>query len=822
MTQPEFFKNEQAEMALGYVQFTDTNLFLTGKAGTGKTTFLKKLKESSLKRMIVVAPTGVAAINAGGVTIHSFFSLPFVPFIPKEARFDNQSATSQQRLSKVKIGIIRNLDLLVIDEISMVRADILDAIDEVLRRYKDRTKPFGGVQLLMIGDLQQLPPVVPDADAEVLGKYYDTFFFYGSRALQRTRFVTVELQHIYRQTDRRFIDLLNAVRENRLTGDLKELLIQRTIPGYNSDDHIVLTTHNSQSQRINDNRLKELRSPSYFFKAKVTGEFPESAYPTDFELELKEGARVMFLKNDPSPEKLFFNGKIGVLTSVDKETVSVRCEGDTSDITVKPMAWENMQYSVDEKTQEIVENVIGTFEQFPLKLAWAITIHKSQGLTFDRVVIDAQAAFAHGQIYVALSRCRTLEGLVLSTPVRSSGIISNADILRFEQEQREAAPTRDSLLNARAGYLHGMVRELFDFDDIQKRLNDLRNRLQESEQVVSGNIHAVAKEVQDSLVTEIEEINSKFGVQLQNLLVAEPEMPVDGILQERVAKASQFFGEKLNDLIRKRVEMINFETDNKTVGKGIQDSLTRFSEAVVLKSECLAACSDGFDIKHYLAAKSKTLPVDRKIAAVEQERKDVVLHPHADLARRLKAWRAAKAVEIDAEPYDVLRQKSIDHILELMPTDNRRLKTVKGLGAKRIREFGPELLEIITEYAAEAGLIIGGVGSSPQKNETTFGVTLRMFRSGMTPADIARERGVSLQTIVRHLCRHIAGGEIDVSTLVDLEKYKRCRDYFLSAGTRSLKTAFEAMNGEVDYATINYVLSSLTDSDSQTAGNVDE
>ena len=403
-------QNPQLELAINFVQFTNKNLFLTGKAGTGKTTFLHNLKKSSLKRMAVVAPTGVAAINAGGVTIHSFFQLPFVPYVP-----GSNGAQQQRRFQRDKINLIKSLDLLVIDEISMVRADTLDNIDEVLRRLRNPAKPFGGVQLLMIGDLHQLSPVVKDEDWKILKEHYSSLYFFNSKALHKTSHVTIELKHIYRQSDSFFIDLLNRVRENRIDADVLASLNQRYIHNFKPADdegYITLTTHNATAQEINENKLAEIKLKSQRFKATIEGEFPEFAYPTALDLEVKIGAQVMFIKNDPSREKLFYNGKIGNVTRIDNQVIYVKCSSDSMEIAVEPLEWNNISYELNAETKEVTENIIGRFIQHPLKLAWAITIHKSQGLTFEKAIIDANAAFAHGQVYVALSRCKSFEGLV--------------------------------------------------------------------------------------------------------------------------------------------------------------------------------------------------------------------------------------------------------------------------------------------------------------------------------------------------------------------------------------------------------------------------
>ena len=476
--------NKQLELAFNFVQYTGQNIFLTGKAGTGKTTFLKSLKERSPKRMIVVAPTGVAAINAGGVTIHSFFQLSFAPQIGLE-----NEQTRQMRFSKEKINIIRSLDLLVIDEISMVRADILDAIDKVMRRFKNGRKPFGGAQLLMIGDLQQLSPVVKRDEWDLLKTHYETAYFFSSKALKEIPYVSIELTHVFRQQDDKFISILNKVRDNILDKKAQDELNQRYDPGFipgDEDGYITLCTHNIQAHRMNDSKLKELPSKERIFTAHVEGNFPEYSFPTDYELRLKIGAQVMFVKNDPDPEKRFFNGKIGQVTSIEDDVVFVQCPGEEEEIEVTSLLWENVKYTIDKETSEIKEELEGSFSQIPLKLAWAITIHKSQGLTFERAIIDAEASFAHGQVYVALSRCKTLEGLVLKTPIRGHSIISDETVGGFIQQVEENQPGETELNNAKLAFQREQLVELFRFYRMSYLINSITKTIEENRGSFTG------------------------------------------------------------------------------------------------------------------------------------------------------------------------------------------------------------------------------------------------------------------------------------------------------------------------------------------------
>ena len=408
--------NFELDVARFIVEKTDMSLFLTGKAGTGKTTFLREVVHYTKKKCIVLAPTGIAAVNAGAMTIHSFFQFGLGPFVQGVIE-----PKSDFRINKSKLELIRHLQLLIIDEVSMVRADLMDHIDVELRRIRRNSKPFGGVQLLMIGDLQQLPPIAHGGEDELLRQYYKTLYFFSSAALKSMKYSCIELKNVYRQTDRHFIDILNHARDCTLTSQDISDLNARYIPGFSpkpEDGYIRLMTHNRQVDYVNETELEKLDSKPYTFVAAVTGTFPEESYPTADSLTLKKGAQVMFIKNDP--ERRFINGTLGEVKSIDKNSIAVRLAESGMVIDVEPMEWQNIRYQFDEESKEISSKQIGRFKQYPLKAAWAITVHKSQGLTFDKAIIDVHAAFSPGQAYVALSRCRTLDGLVLSSPVSAS------------------------------------------------------------------------------------------------------------------------------------------------------------------------------------------------------------------------------------------------------------------------------------------------------------------------------------------------------------------------------------------------------------------
>jgi hypothetical protein len=690
--------NSQLELVNNYVQYTGQHIFLTGKAGTGKTTFLHNLREHPLKRMVVVAPTGVAAINARGVTIHSFFQLPFGPLIGID-----RMKKEQMQFGKEKINIIRSLDLLVIDEISMVRADLLDAIDSVLRRIRRNNKPFGGVQLLMIGDLQQLSPVVKEDERTLLQEHYDTPYFFSSKALRETSFVSIELTQVFRQQDDRFISILNQVRENRLDQSALERLNQRYFPNFQpneSEGYVTLCTHNAQAKRINENKLVSLNGDEYRFEAKVEGNFPEYSYPTEFELIVKEEAQVMFVKNDTSPEKLFYNGKIGRITHIEEDTIFVLCPGEEDEIAVSQMMWENVKYSLKADTDEIVEISEGSFIQYPLRLAWAITIHKSQGLTFERAIIDAQASFAHGQVYVALSRCKTLEGMVLSTPIKYHSIINDHTVKGFTEHIEHNQPGETQLHSARIAYQHELLTDLF-------RFASFRNRILYIEKIINENKGSILNPTQDlfrrmfpALQAEIWNVADKFQLQIQQLLPQQPDVEQNAALQIRIGKAAAYFSEKIQTIILDVLSKADLDMDNKAVKKQLNEAVSRFESDARIRRESLIACLDGFCLRDLLQAKAvaainKTKP--------KETNKPVVIYneniPHQALFNQLRSWRMEKATELGVPAFGVFSQKALYEMVHYLPTDQKSILKINGIGQKKMTQFGAEIIEIIRAYS---------------------------------------------------------------------------------------------------------------------------
>lgn len=696
--------NPQIELAFDFLQYTGTNVFLTGKAGTGKTTFLRELKRRSPKRMIVVAPTGVAAINAGGVTIHSFFQLPFGPYVPGNAEeTSGNEKRYTNKFSREKINIIRSLDLLVIDEISMVRADLLDAVSDVLCRYKDRSRPFGGVQLLMIGDLQQLAPVVKDDEWALLKERYASPFFFCSLALQEVPYVGIELTQVYRQTDAAFLDLLNKVRDNRADQATLQALNKRYIPGFRPDDtegYITLTTHNYQAQQINREKLEELDGKAYSYDAEIVDEFPEYSFPTDQHLVLKKGAQVMFVKNDASPEKRYYNGKIGRISAISADHILVRCGEEKEAITVAKEEWTNTKYTIDAETQEISETVEGVFRQYPLKTAWAITIHKSQGLTFERAIVDAGAAFTHGQVYVALSRCKTLEGLVLSSPLRTGALICDQAVRQFTEGIEQSQPGHEQLADAKKAYYLQLLKELFDYNGVLRRMQYMSRILNEHLWRLYPELTERYRVVREFCHNELKEVGERFQMQLERLVSGCSDPEQDGQVRERVTKGVAYFREHTGR-VSVLVQETHPEVDNKEVRKSLDEALKRLQQEVEVKVATLdAAVAGGFTVMGHLQAKAKAMiekpkAKTRKVSDKVEVPEDIV---HPDLYQILRQWRKEEAASMNLPVYTVLHQKALLGIANTLPTDGRQLLTIPGIGKKVVERYGAKLLEIVNDY----------------------------------------------------------------------------------------------------------------------------
>lgn len=720
--------NIELNTAWEFVEKTGKSVFLTGKAGTGKTTFLKRVVEESKKRVVVVAPTGIAAINAGGVTIHSFFQLPLHPFIP------GMKIESKFAFSKEKRSIIKTIDILIIDEISMVRSDLLDAIDSVLRRFRNRHKPFGGVQLLMIGDLQQLSPVVTDEDVQFLSQYYPSPYFFGSHALARTDYVTIELKEVYRQQDAVFISMLNAVRGGRPSIEVIRALNSRYCPGFvppPDEGYIRLTTHNHIADEYNSRQLSLIDDQVHSFEAEVSGNFPESSYPVDFLLELKAGAQVMFVKNDPSSDKRYYNGKIGIVTDFYEEYIMVQCPGEDEKIAVEPLEWENSRYVINEQTQEMESEVIGIFRQYPLRLAWAITIHKSQGLTFDKAIIDAASAFASGQVYVALSRCRTLEGMVLATPLRQDAVITDLRVEDYIEGQEVAAVRSLSRLDSiKEEYYKELLGELFDFNELaslQKRM------LGVCKDFPSGSVVGLAQKHND-ILNDLGEMVVPVGIKWQKIIAQKPfEEIVSSEFRLRIRNGCSYFLEQIN---------------------------TAYGDFL------------------------------EKTADIKAENKELLKrygNIWNDLDFELKVIRnLLKAMSVqDFTTDDYLRERQIA-VYEASDFVPKQLKTPKKTG--RTSEKKPV----------------------KEKKEDTKVTTFKLYKQGHSIKEIAKERDLNQQTIVRHLAHYVAKGMLAVEEFVPEAKADAIREAVESLGSpKGLAAIKEACPEGVTYQDIVLVIAGM-------------
>ena len=802
------------------VLHTDAHIFLTGKAGTGKTTFLKSLPMKTHKRMVVVAPTGVAAINAGGQTIHSFFQLPFGPQIPEGAHIplqhrQKEQAAQYQKIRGSKLKIMRTLDLLIIDEISMVRADVLDAVDAVLRRARRSSRPFGGVQVLMIGDVHQLAPVAKPEEWEILAPYYKTVYFFGSHVLQKTEYLCVELDHIYRQHDTDFITLLNKVRNNKMDADCIRLLNSRYIPDFKPvDGYITLTTHNAQADEINESRLRSLKSKSLYFKAEIKGTFPQHLYPTKEDLELKIGAQVMFVKNDPNPEKAYYNGKIGQLTDYNRDTNEVEVTCGNERIQVSPVAWQNMDYTLNEENQQIEEKEIGSFTQIPLRLAWAVTIHKSQGLTFDKLIVDAQQAFAHGQVYVALSRCTSLEGLVLKTRIASNALINDGLVDFFVEQMPEKEPSQEKVDMLRKEYELTTLQELVDFQGIFRSIGRLAKVVTENISLFEGEMVQELVSLRDHFKTEMVEVGMKFKRQIQQLH-QEALCEANPKLQERLQKGAAYFKEHLQFLTDKLLSL-PYKTDNKSVNEQITENLKQLKDESYVKFGCLESCEKAFSVEEYHKTKAIKQLESEKSPKSKYTIKEGVMEK-STLYAALNAWRADMATEEDAELYSIIPSKTLKAISKEKPTSIAELKQIDGMGPKRIKTFGRDIVNIVRVYSgmelldnemAEIDLDDKPAKSKKPKGET-FLITKRMLDKGMTVEEIAAERGLAASTIYGHIARFVEHGEYDAVDFVDKEKCDIIEEYFHETDDQSIGNAKDVLGDDFEFWELRIVLAGM-------------
>ena len=718
-----------AEIAAKFINYTSRHIFLTGKAGTGKTTFLRSLIELTHKKAVIVAPTGIAAINAAGVTIHSLFQLPFGTYLPKQPAVEpvNQqyntprSIVRHLQMNTTKRRIFQDLELLIIDEVSMLRADLLDAIDMVLRYVRKNNASFGGVQVLFIGDLHQLPPVVKSNEWNLLGEFYNSVYFFDAHALQHSPPVYIELEKIYRQADSVFINMLNNLRNNEITAEDIALLEQYYkadfIPA-KEDKYITLTTHNQRADTLNKKSLEELEGKSHFFRATVEGEFAENSYPAEHSLELKLGAQIMFIKNDQSGERRFFNGKIATVISLRAEEIEVETEGERERIILEKYTWKNIRYSNHKVTNEIEEEVIGKFIQYPVKLAWAITVHKSQGLTFDKAIIDIGNAFAPGQIYVALSRLRSLDGLVLTSQISRTGIRQDQNVAYFSKNKQLQEQLDEQIKHESEAFLRSYLLQCFD-------LTPLDNFVYEHVHSYSKDINKSAKQKHvkwaQQLLKDLSEVKgnaNKFLAQIQRLCQDKSD---DGLatLLERTTAAENYFNPLLLNLsksIFERMELVK------------QDKLVTAFLTELLEMESLF-------YEQFKKIRKATGLLQSTINGTDFTKTDV-----SSLLNQTE--REAQMKKVYAMPNKI------------------------DFNVKKERGKKP---------AAE----------KPPKEDTKV-VSLEMFRDGKNIAEIASARKMVVGTIEGHLAHYVAQQEISAKDILGRKKLEAILDAIKSLKTLSL------------------------------------
>jgi hypothetical protein len=821
--------NPQFEHVLNFVNQTNQSIFLTGKAGTGKTTLLKYIKENTVKQIAVVAPTGVAAINAGGSTIHSFFQFAFAPFLPVlnlEGNADHSKIPVTFKYNNIRLSILRKLELLIIDEISMVRADLLDQIDFVLRSTRKKTHlPFGGVQVMFIGDMHQLPPVVNHEEWKLLSHIYQSPYFFDSLVVKNNPPVYIELEKIYRQNEQAFIDILNKVRNNNLSFPDLEMLnshYRNDLSNEFIQSHITLTTHNQKADEINQKLLNALPDKAYSFRSKVEGLFNEKNYPADELLTLKKGTRVMFLKNNG--EKNYYNGKIGIVTYLSDAVIKIKCEEDHSEIEVGKEAWTNVSYQLNKQTKVIEEDILGTFSQYPLRLAWAITIHKSQGLTFEKVIIDAANSFSAGQVYVALSRCRSLAGLTLSSKINAETLYNDKKILQFSSSNKQDQSAIDSIFaSSKNEYIKTILVSLFDLTDIIYSRKDLAGIFQ----LYKTRIHASASEWTEKLFFKLDALNEvsiKFKNQLANLIAASTNVEYDENITKRLGQASVYFQTELEQ-INSLLKNIPFTTESKEAAEELNAELQSLFEQTFSKIALFKASAYGFNLHEFLKTKLKIVYPSVRINIYENAKNAKISGDinHPALYKKLLLLRDDICNEEHKPIYMVANNKALKELTEFLPTTTNELMQISGFGEARVEAFGEQFLSIIKDYMFEHDIESNMIAKAPKKEKKTKkekedGVekekkvsskeqTFALFKQGLSIDEISIMRGFAKTTLEGHLAPYISTGEINIDLLVSREKQKTIlqalEKFDKATGLNPIKSSLPE---DISFSEIRYVL----------------
>ncbi len=815
-------RNEIFDLAYRFITETQESIFLTGKAGTGKTTFLKYLREHSSKNMIVAAPTGVAAINAGGVTLHSLFQLPLHPFLPTEN--NKQELLSKIRYQKQRIQLLRKMELLVIDEVSMVRCDVLDAIDAILRSVRrNHSAAFGGVQVLFIGDLFQLPPVAKrDEWDNLLGNYYASPFFFDSKAVKEQTPLLIELTKIYRQKEQSFVDLLNKVRNNYMDKDDYEQLNNRLVPNFQpttEQKFITLTSHNAQADNINAVKLQKLNTASFIYKAKVEGEFPDNVFPAEQELVLKEGTQVMFIKNDVVGKK-YFNGKIGVVSSLSNDKIIVNCDGE--DIEVSEEVWENTKYTLNRSDEKLEQQILGRFFQYPLRLAWAITIHKSQGLTFNNVMIDAASSFSSGQVYVALSRCTSLDGIVLLSKIPSSAIYSNQQVVAAHSSLVPKGSLAERFEGARQLFTLQLLSEIFLLEEIETATRFLKYSVDKNKDKLNADALEWITQFEEE-VKKIKTTAEKFIGQVQQLMRDMPVIENNQPLQQRIQAAAGYFLpllEKLKSQLQQHPLITEHKETAIPVDENLLETITTFVKAIYFVQYCKEPFTIAGYLKHKLNLGIPRIHISSYAANKKQTASSDV--PNAELFFALRNWRDKTCNDNDLPIYFVANNNSLKEISAYLPLTIQHLQQLSGFGKTKAEKYGNEILPMVQAYCdkhhLETNIELKAASPKRQRKETaglkedkvpSANISMHLYKEGKSIADIAKERNLAASTIEGHLTNFIKTGEIKVDAFADETTVKLISEYLITNSDKQHGEIRTMLNNTYSFTQIKAVANHL-------------
>jgi PIF1-like helicase/Helix-turn-helix domain/HRDC domain/Helicase len=808
-------RNEIFDLAYRFVTETSENIFLTGKAGTGKTTFLKYLKENATKNIVVAAPTGVAAINAGGVTLHSLFQLPFHPFLP--TRNHKEELLGKIRYNKQRQQLLRKMELLVIDEISMVRCDVMDAIDTILKSVRrNYDTPFGGVQLLFIGDLHQLPPVAQNHEWSILQEYYTTPFFFDSLSIKEQMPLLIELNKIYRQKEDSFVRLLNKIRNNQMDADDFEDLHMRYDPLFSpmpGEKYITLTSHNKQAAEINQNKIENLFTTAFTFKAVVEEDFPEHVFPAEAELILKEGAQVMFLKNDLI-SKRYFNGKIGVVKLLDKDKIIVGCDG--IEIEVGKETWENTRYTLNRTDGKLEQETLGTFTQYPLRLAWAITIHKSQGLTFEKVMIDAGASFSSGQVYVALSRCTSLEGIVLLSKLSSATLFSNDNVIKGQQSLTHKGSLAERFTGARQVFTQQLISDIFSFNDIEIGIALLLHHITQQQDKLNAESLPWIENIKKHFIAD-KSVGLKFIDVVSGIMKEEPVIENNAAAQKRISDAANHFEPKFL-AYQKALQNHPVVTEHKETSAIINEQLNQLALAIYSIIYYLQYCKQPFSVTTFLQHKLKfTLPKINLTSYASGKNEAYTDVANTELYNTLKRWRDMKVQEENAVIYMVANQATLKEIATYLPLTKKDLLQISGFGKAKVEKYGEEIIEAVEEYCNRKGIEsnMSERLASPKRERKeksviarvdTKAVSFDLYKAGKSVDEICKERNLVKATIEGHLAQFVFTGEINIDDVVSKQKQQQIKEAIAIHGSLSHKTLIDNLPKDVSYGEIKMVL----------------